>query len=96
MLSVPRRTTKSPRSCSEREPKMGGTRRRRGRAEPTDEWEQLELLCGCPEQRDYELTHPLVLFGSPAAGRASETGAASERTLQRRAAARLYGNSPPP
>ena len=64
---------------------MGGRRRRRHRVEPTDEWEQIELLCGWPEQRDYELIRPLVLFGSPAAGRAEETGAASGRTLQRRA-----------
>jgi putative transposase len=62
---------------------MGGRRRRRRRVEPTDEWEQIELLCGWPEQRDYELIRPLVLFGSPAAGGAEETGAASGRTLQR-------------
>ena len=65
---------------------MGSNGRGRRRVEPTDEWEQIELLCGWPEQRDYELIRPLVLFGSPAAGRAKETGAASERTLQRRAA----------
>jgi hypothetical protein len=59
-----------------------GTKRRRGRIEPTDEWEQIELLCGWPEQREYELIRPLVLFGSPAAERALETGAASERTLR--------------
>jgi len=58
---------------------------RRLRVEPTDEWEQVELLCAWPEQRDYELIRPLVLFGGPAAERAKETGAASERTLQRRA-----------
>lgn len=57
----------------------------RRRVEPTDEWEQIEFLCGWPEQRDYELIRPLVLFGSPAAERAEETGAVSERTLQRRA-----------
>jgi hypothetical protein len=28
---------------------------RRRRVEPTDEWEQIELLCGWPEQRDNEL-----------------------------------------
>jgi putative transposase len=66
---------------------MGKTGRgRRRRVEPTDDWGQLELLCGWPEQRDYELIRPIVLFGSPASGRASETGAASERTLLRRAA----------
>jgi putative transposase len=62
------------------------TDRRRRRAEPTDDWGQLELLCGWPEQRDYELIRPMVLFGSPASERAKETGAASERSLQRRAA----------
>jgi hypothetical protein len=39
------------------------SRPRRWRVEPTDEWEQVELLCGWPEQRDYELIRPLVLFG---------------------------------
>jgi hypothetical protein len=63
---------------------MGAARRRR-RVGPTDDWGQLELLCLWPEQRDYELIRPLVLFGSPAAERAGETGAASERTLQCRA-----------
>jgi hypothetical protein len=52
----------------------------------TDEWEQIELLCGWPEQRDYELIRPLVLFGGPASEPAEATGAASERTLQRRVA----------
>ena len=52
---------------------MGSNRRRR-RVEPTDEWDQIELLCGWPEQREYELIRPLVLFGSPAAERAKETG----------------------
>lgn len=59
---------------------------RRRRAEPTEDWEQIELLCGWPEQRDYELIRPLVLFGGPASERAEETRAASERTLRRRAA----------
>jgi hypothetical protein len=62
------------------------TDRRRRRAEPTYDWGQLELLCGWPEQRDHEHIRPMVLFGSPASERAKETGAASERTLQRRAA----------
>jgi hypothetical protein len=65
---------------------MGSNGRGRRRVEPTEDWEQIELLCGWLEQRDYELIRPLVLFGSPAAERASETGAASERTLQRRVA----------
>lgn len=58
---------------------------RRRRVEPTDRWEQIELLCGWPEQREYELIRPLVLFGSPPDGRAEETGVASGRTLRRRA-----------
>jgi transposase len=63
---------------------MGEEERRR--VEPTDEWEQIELLCAWPEQRDYELIRPMALFRSSAAERASETGAASERTLQRKVA----------
>lgn len=64
---------------------MSGRRRRR-RAEPTDDWQQLELLSGWPEQVRYELLRPIVLFDVPPAERARETGAASERMLQRRAA----------
>ena len=62
------------------------SRPRRRRVEPTDEWEQIELLCGWPEQRDYELIRPLVLFGAPADKRSQETGVSSGRTLRRRAA----------
>jgi putative transposase len=58
----------------------------RRRLEQTDEWEQIELLCGWPEQRDYELIRPLVLFGVSADGRSRETGASSGRTLRRKAA----------
>ncbi len=61
---------------------MGGTRRRR-RVEPTDRWEQIELLCAWPEQARYEAIRPLVLFGEPVPDRAGETGT-SERTLYRR------------
>jgi hypothetical protein len=46
---------------------------RRRRVEPTDEWEQVELLCGWPEQRDYELIRPLVLFGARRTHRSLET-----------------------
>ena len=67
---------------------MGENRRRR-RVEPTDEWEQIELLCGWPEQRNYELIRPPVLFGSLASERAKETAAASERTP---GASRCCGN----
>ena len=62
-----------------------GSRRRR-RVEPTEEWEQIELLCAWPEQREYELIRPLVPFCGRASGRAEETSAASERTLQRKVA----------
>ena len=61
------------------------SRPRRRRVEPTAEWERIESLCGWPEQRDYELIRPLVLFGDPADGRAEETGASSGRTLRRKA-----------
>lgn len=61
---------------------MSGRRRRR-RIEPTDDWEQLALLCGWPEQARYEEIRPLVLFGGSVVDRASETGT-SERTLYRR------------
>lgn len=55
---------------------------KRQRIEPTDQWEQLELLFTSPEQRTYELIRPVVLFGVPPQERAKETGAA-ERTLYR-------------
>jgi hypothetical protein len=48
---------------------MGSNRRRR-RVEPTEDWEQIELLCAWPEQRNYELIRPSVLFGSLASERA--------------------------
>jgi hypothetical protein len=51
---------------------MGSNRRRR-RVEPTDDWEQSELVRRWPEQQDYELFRPLELVGSPASERASET-----------------------
>ncbi len=59
-------------------------KRRRRRVDPTDEWEQLELLCAWSEQARYELIRPMVLFGVSAAERSRQTGAASERTLYRR------------
>lgn len=62
---------------------MGVAGRRRRRVEPTDEWEQLQLLCRWPEQLVYKEIRPLVLFRMPVAERAGETGS-SERTLYRR------------
>jgi transposase len=58
---------------------------KRPSSEPTDDWQQLQLLTSFPEQRAYELLRPVVLFGRSAAERAGETGTA-ERTLYRRAA----------
>lgn len=57
--------------------------RRRRRIEPTDDWEQLELLCRWPEQVAYEEIRTLVLFGDSVADRARVTGSA-ERTLYRK------------
>jgi transposase len=59
--------------------------RRRQRVEPTDEWDQLELLLRWPEQREYELIRPIVVFGGSVVARARETAVVSERTLRRRA-----------
>lgn len=60
---------------------MGKGRRRR--IDPTEEWKQLRLLCGWPEQLAYEELRPLVLFGASVAERSAETGSA-ERTLYRK------------
>lgn len=62
---------------------MGDARRRRRRVEPTDDWEQLKLLCRWPEQLAYEEIRPTTLFGVPVSERAGQTGF-SERTLYRR------------
>src|SRR5215203_601650 len=60
-------------------------RRKRRRVDPTDDWQQLELLCVWEEQREYERIRPLVLFGGPVPGRSAETGV-SERVLYRKIA----------
>ena len=62
-----------------------GTRRRRP-VDPTDDWEQLELLCFWEAQREYERIRPLVHFGRPVPERSAETGA-SERVLYRKISA---------
>ncbi|MDP8951494.1 MAG: helix-turn-helix domain-containing protein [Actinomycetota bacterium] len=59
--------------------------RRRQRIESTEEWDQLELLLKWPEQREYELIRPIVVFGGSIADRARETGVVSERALRRKA-----------
>ena len=57
--------------------------RKRPRIEPTDDWQELLPLFWWPEQVEYERLRQPVLFGSPVAECAEETGV-SERTLQRR------------
>ena len=78
----------------------GKRKKRRRCVEPTDDWEQLELLCAWDEQIEYERIRPLVLFGEPLAERALGTGT-SKRTLQRRVSGferegmgSLFGSSP--
>ena len=56
--------------------------RKRPRIEPTDDWQELLPLFWWPEQVEYERMRRPVLFGSPVAERAAETGV-SERNLQR-------------
>lgn len=58
-------------------------RRKRKRVEPTHEWEQLVSLFEWPEQENYEVIRPLVLFGELVVERSEQTGV-SERTLYRR------------
>ena len=57
---------------------------KRPRRTPTDDWEQLRLVVGWPEQETYEMLRPIVLFGQAAAARARVVGV-SERTLDRKA-----------
>lgn len=59
--------------------------RLRPRHEPTDDWQQLQLLTQFPEQRAYELIRPVVLFGQSPAERAQHTGI-PQRTLYRQVA----------
>lgn len=61
-------------------------RRKRRRVDPTDDWEQLDLLCVWDGQREYERIRPQVLFGEPVPERSTQTGT-SERVLYRRIAA---------
>jgi hypothetical protein len=44
------------------------------RVKPTDNWEQLKLLCGWLEQERYEEICPLALFGSAVVQYAMEGG----------------------
>ena len=53
------------------------------RVEPTDNWEQLKLVCGWLGQERYEEIRPLALFGSSVVQYAME-GDASSSTLHLR------------
>jgi hypothetical protein len=44
--------------------------RKRPRVEPTEDWAQLKLQLAWPEQVNYELIRPVVLFGFSPAERA--------------------------
>src|SRR5579859_3328947 len=57
---------------------------RRVRTPPTDDWEVLQLRLHWPEQVEYELIRPVVVFGLTPAERAEQTGAAV-RTIGRQA-----------
>jgi len=56
---------------------------KRQRIAHTEEWGILQQRTLWPEQEQYELIRPIVLFGDTPAERAEQTGAA-ERTLYRR------------
>lgn len=57
---------------------------KRAQVEPTEDWQQLQLLVHWPEQLAYELIRPVVLFGRSPAERAQQTQA-PERTISRKA-----------
>ncbi|MDQ3637991.1 MAG: helix-turn-helix domain-containing protein [Actinomycetota bacterium] len=61
-------------------------RRRRRLVDPTEDWEQLDLLCVWDGQRECERIRPQVLFGEPVPERSTQTGT-SERVLYRKIAA---------
>lgn len=58
-------------------------RKRRRKAKPTDDWQELLPLFEWPEQQAYEELRPMVLFGGSVTERAAETGT-PERTMYRR------------
>ena len=57
---------------------------KRVRRPPSDEWDVVQLGLRWPEQYDYEVIRPVVLFGLPPADRAAQTGIAT-RTIARQA-----------
>jgi putative transposase len=58
--------------------------RKLARIEPTDDWPYLQLQFEWPEQEDYEVVRPVVLFGFTPAERAQQTGL-SASTIYRKA-----------
>jgi putative transposase len=75
---------------------------KRARSPATDVWDDLQLRLKWPEQYDYEVIRPVVLFGLPVADRAEQTGV-GQRTIARHAdrfeaegfAALLHDPAPP-
>jgi putative transposase len=57
---------------------------KRVRTAPTESWDRVQLRLIWPDQRQYELIRPVVLFGLTPAERAAETGI-SPRTIARQA-----------
>jgi transposase len=57
---------------------------KRVRTPATDEWDALQLRLLWPEQQEYELIRPVVVFGLTPAERSAQTGAAA-RTVARQA-----------
>ncbi len=57
---------------------------KRVRTPPAEDWDALQLRLHWPEQVEYELIRPVVVFGLTAAERAAQTGAGA-RTIVRRA-----------
>jgi putative transposase len=57
--------------------------RTRARIEPTDDWPYLQLQFDWPEQEDYEVVRPVVLFGFTLAERAQQTGLATSTVYRK-------------
>jgi len=65
--------------------------RLRPRHEPTDDWQQLDLLVQFPEQRLYEVIRPVVLFGHSPNERAQVTGMPRSSLYRQAAAFQQHG-----
>ena len=66
------------------------------RVKPTDNWEQLKLLCGWLEQERYEEICPLALFGSAVVQYAMEGGARRLGLLGNRMPSSVPHHTPEP